>query len=310
MLKLTWNDVGEGRDYHAAYVTLQGATGTSGLHTHDFHEAMLVLEGTGTHVINGTGVSLRPRDLIFIRPHDYHAIITRGGQSLQFINIAWRSSVWHEFAAFAGQNRDFTPWEEAAMPVTARVSRAGFAACRQSFDTILSAFHADNGRSDSSRGGDRAPLASRLELSGFWAKLVSQLSGFEGDGYLEFSDSPADSAAAARPPWPAWLRQACHAMRGDNLQVGLPRFVELAGVTPEHLSRTLRACSGLTPTEWINARRLQQAALLLATTPNSVSDIAFDCGFSNVSYFHRLFRQRYGDSPRGYRLQASRVVAP
>jgi AraC-like DNA-binding protein len=50
--------------------------------------------------------------------------------------------------------------------------------------------------------------------------------------------------------------------------------------------------------------RLQEACELLSrarTTKRKVSDIAFSCGFNNLSYFHRAFRRRFGMTPAGAR---------
>jgi AraC-like DNA-binding protein len=50
--------------------------------------------------------------------------------------------------------------------------------------------------------------------------------------------------------------------------------------------------------------RLQEACDLLSRahiTKRKVSDIAFSCGFNNLSYFHRAFRRRFGMTPAGIR---------
>lgn len=76
------------------------------------------------------------------------------------------------------------------------------------------------------------------------------------------------------------------------------------GISSRYLQR-LMASSGPSFTERMNELRLQQALKLL-TEPDAgrqrISDIALEVGFSDVSYFNRLFRTRFGDSPRGVRL--------
>ncbi|MGL3210984.1 AraC family transcriptional regulator [Bradyrhizobium sp. BR 1433] len=76
------------------------------------------------------------------------------------------------------------------------------------------------------------------------------------------------------------------------------------GISPRYLQR-LMASSGPSFTERLNELRLQRALKLL-TEPDAgrrrISDIALEVGFSDVSYFNRLFRTRFGDSPRGVRL--------
>ena len=67
------------------------------------------------------------------------------------------------------------------------------------------------------------------------------------------------------------------------------------------LSREVKRRTGRTYTELLQERRLQQAAWLLEHTHQRVSDIALSVGYENVSYFHRIFQKRFGQSPKKYR---------
>ena len=67
------------------------------------------------------------------------------------------------------------------------------------------------------------------------------------------------------------------------------------------LSRLIKNTTGKTYTELLQEKRLNQAAWLLDTTTLSITDIALDVGYSNFSYFYRIFRQKFGCSPREYR---------
>ena len=57
----------------------------------------------------------------------------------------------------------------------------------------------------------------------------------------------------------------------------------------------------MTPTEYINAVRIEHACTKLRKTKESVTDIAFDCGFKNMSYFYRVFKGKMNVSPKKYR---------
>lgn len=67
------------------------------------------------------------------------------------------------------------------------------------------------------------------------------------------------------------------------------------------LSREIKRRTGRTYTELLQERRLHQAAWLLEHTTQRVADIALSVGYENVSYFHRIFREHYGMSPKKYR---------
>lgn len=67
------------------------------------------------------------------------------------------------------------------------------------------------------------------------------------------------------------------------------------------LSRLIKNITGKTYTQLLQEKRLSQAAWLLETTTLSITDIGLDIGYSNFSYFYKIFRQRYGCSPKEYR---------
>lgn len=50
-------------------------------------------------------------------------------------------------------------------------------------------------------------------------------------------------------------------------------------------------------------RRLQQAAYLLSNTALSTEDILHAVGYKNSSFFYRKFREKYGKSPKEFRMK-------
>ena len=117
-------------------------------------------------------------------------------------------------------------------------------------------------------------------------------------------------SAGGRVALPAWLEHAAGLMeRPDNLVRGLPRLIELAARSPEHIARTFRRYYGITPVEWIRERRLDMAAELLRETGTGIAEITFRCGFNNLAYFRRCFWKRFNRTPREYRREMSGELA-
>ena len=69
------------------------------------------------------------------------------------------------------------------------------------------------------------------------------------------------------------------------------------------LSREIKRRTGKTYTQLVQEKRLAQAAFLLKNTDRNVDDIAHAVGYENMGYFHRIFKEAFGLSPRGYKLQ-------
>ncbi|MBS6196436.1 MAG: helix-turn-helix domain-containing protein [Clostridiales bacterium] len=86
---------------------------------------------------------------------------------------------------------------------------------------------------------------------------------------------------------------------------------ELSDLAKQHhcnlywLSRTIKSTTGKTYTELVQEKRLNQAAFLLTSTELSITDISLHVGYSNFSYFYRIFKKRYGSSPREFRRQSA-----
>lgn len=74
----------------------------------------------------------------------------------------------------------------------------------------------------------------------------------------------------------------------------LPRFVFL---------RRFRAQTGTSPYHALTELRLERAAELLRTSSASILEVCLSCGFGDPSRFARMFRQRYGCTPRRFRVE-------
>ncbi|HLJ76794.1 MAG TPA: AraC family transcriptional regulator [Acidobacteriaceae bacterium] len=74
-----------------------------------------------------------------------------------------------------------------------------------------------------------------------------------------------------------------------------------AGLSPWHFLRCFEHLTGATPRQYLLRTRLRHAAIRLRDESTRVLDIAFDCGFGDVSNFNRAFRAEFGRSPRAFR---------
>lgn len=88
-----------------------------------------------------------------------------------------------------------------------------------------------------------------------------------------------------------------------NLNKGLKisNYAELLHISPNHLNKIIKNQLSKSAQEIHNEIILQEAKVLLLQTSKDISEIAFDLGFNDVSYFGKFFRKHTNQSPMEYR---------
>ena len=85
--------------------------------------------------------------------------------------------------------------------------------------------------------------------------------------------------------------------------ITLEELAELVRMSKYHFLRTFRLVVGRTPHQYLLGLRLRHAATRLAASAETVSAIAFDAGFGDLSTFNAHFRDQFGSSPSRYRAR-------
>lgn len=82
----------------------------------------------------------------------------------------------------------------------------------------------------------------------------------------------------------------------DNRLIG--DYAALCGISEPCFRRLFREYVGQSPVDYRNALRLEAARAKLQSGEYNVSEAAWDSGFTNLSYFVRLYKQKYGYTPK------------
>lgn len=85
----------------------------------------------------------------------------------------------------------------------------------------------------------------------------------------------------------------------ENLD--LFKISKIANISESEALRCFKATINETPMQYVINFRLQRSAELLISNSKKIIDIAFDCGFSEPSYFSKKFREKYDVTPKQYR---------
>ena len=87
-------------------------------------------------------------------------------------------------------------------------------------------------------------------------------------------------------------------MRIRTEEIDLEQAAAQADISPFHFLRLFSNVLGVTPHQYLVRSRLRHAARLLADDDRSVTDVAYDVGFGDLSNFVRTFHRAAGVSPR------------
>lgn len=159
------------------------------------------------------------------------------------------------------------------------------------------------------RIGSAPPLAELMVLG----ELAQQSA--RGDVELDVGEAAlmfaarfaelADGRRAAKAVQPSDRRRAVTAALWIDAHahedVALERIAAEVGLSPFHFLRIFGAVLGVTPHQYLVRCRLRRAAALLADRERSITAIAYEVGFADVSNFVRTFGRAAGVSPAKFR---------
>lgn len=105
---------------------------------------------------------------------------------------------------------------------------------------------------------------------------------------------------------PAPVAKAKHfiAQNQDNA-LCLATVAKSVNTSTFYFCKLFKRTTGLTFTDYLSRVRIEKAKTLLLDPNRRVSEVAYDVGFQSLTHFNRVFRKLVGQSPSGYRRQAS-----
>ena len=83
--------------------------------------------------------------------------------------------------------------------------------------------------------------------------------------------------------------------------ISISELSGIARVSKDHLIRLFKKECGMTPIKYINLKKIERAQLLLTTENIAVKEVGYLLGFSDITYFNRVFRNITGISPTQFR---------
>lgn len=239
-------------------------------HGFDYDQFLYSSTGEGTLVMNGRRTLLKPGSAVYIPARTAHEYYPHGDRW----DIRWVSC--------GGE----------ALPALCRaLAMQGGAYHAQDIaplDILLGRMHDELVRSKV----QGAYIASGM-VSEFVAEFARQT------GLLPLDSEEGAATSEGYEQYMLRLRDyvAYHYMHPIRIE----EMCTLISVTPQHICRIFKHCTGMRPMEYVAQVRINAAKDLLRTTSHSVKDIAVWCGMENCNYFCRVFRRIENMTPGEYR---------
>ncbi|HBC5066596.1 transcriptional regulator ChbR [Proteus mirabilis] len=256
------NQLFNGKNFH---VFIYNKTeSVSGLHQHDYYEFTIVLTGRYYQEINGKKVLLERGDFVFIPIGSHH-------QSFYDFGVTRILNVGISKAFFDKHYLPLLPAYFVASQVYALKNE--FLSYIESVISSLNFRHTE--------------FNEFIEIVTF--NVVNRLRHYRDDRIED--------------DIPLWLKDAIDGMH-DKSQFGenaLANMVQLSGKSQEYLTRATRRYYDKTPMQIIHDIRINFAKKQLEITNYSVTDIAFDAGYSSPSLFIKTFKKITSLTPNSYR---------
>ena len=250
-------------------------------------ELVYVLSGSVEHFLEGSWRKFGAGDLLAVGEEDYHSI---RGRIFSYANLILPTAFWTGCVAAVGID-DPLGSPHRCRGLTAHVAPER----RQVFHDLLDRLFRHQQTSEGERQLRR--FLGLLFFEVYWKDSP------EGVGSSPESEGGPDSA-------PAWWSDFVRSVEEDgDIPEDPVSMAERAGRSREHVARTCRRVTGLSPSAWLNGLRLERAALLLRKTNRDIADIVYGLGFGSLPHFYRLFKDRFGMPPRRYRTAYGDAVA-
>src|SRR5207253_1798996 len=101
---------------------------------------------------------------------------------------------------------------------------------------------------------------------------------------------------------PLWVKKISEILHDECCEsISLTQLATILDIHPVHLSRDFSRYFHCGFGDYIRKSKIEKSLSLLSNKKQSLTDITFECGFSDQSHFTRCFREMIGISPLAYR---------
>lgn len=254
-------------------------------HTHNYIEVIYMCQGSTTHIVNGNKVILEQGDLLFLNQNAVQEILPAGKNDIAVNFIVLPEFFNTAFSMMGAEDNQLKEFLVGAL-------------CDRDEETSYLYFHI----------ADVLPVQNLIENM-VWTIFYNSSNKRScnqitmGLLFLQLLNY-MDKMEAGGRKYDTEIMAAVLSYIEDHYKEGkLSELAEEMKVNIYWLSREIKKKSGKTYKELLQERKMKQAVYLLTSSALSVTDIIESVGYDNTSYFYRKFKEKYGMSPKEFRLK-------
>lgn len=248
------------------------------LHWHAELEIVVIKKGTGLISVDFEKRTVSSGDIVFIRPGQLHSIEQNGARKMEYENIILKPELLISGEADLCARQFITPLMKGELRCVTFLTPAvpGYpeiSDCISRIDYLC----------------EKRPDGYQLAVKGFLFQLVFLLLSHR----QKKSTSPALQTKSLEKI--KTILKYVEEHYADHITID-----DMAAITfysKSHFMKFFKAHMGTGFIEYLNDYRLTIAERLLRTSDATVLEIAEKSGFDNLSYFNRMFKRKYGQSP-------------
>ncbi len=252
-------------------------------HTHDYVEMVYMCTGKTKHIVNGKAITLGQGDLLFLSQSATHEVCKAGKEDVA-VNFIVLPDFFTTTLTAIGEEE--TPLKRFVIDcLCGQNTGRGYLHFRVSYIPAIQNL-VENLLWTLLQDTPNKRKISQMTMALLFLQLI---------GHTEtlLNDDQEDAATL----------QVMRYLETNYASGSFREIAQQLHYDPSWLSREIKRKTGKTYTQLVQEKRLAQAAFLLKNTDRNIVDISVAVGYENISYFHRLFADTYGKSPRRYRMQ-------
>ncbi len=241
------------------------------LHWHDYFELEIVLSGSGKHHFNDTIYDLNAGSAYIVTPIDFHSVVFDNSKDGNVVHIQFDSYTMSDDVTRLITN--------SSSSITAHFEGEDFEYIKTLCAKLLDEFNGDR--------PDRM-LMLRAVLEQLCILMIRK-------------SVPIISPNRPKTRDETILQVVNYLNYNFRSKVSLKDVADKFILNPNYLGEKFNKTLGISFTSYVNDLRLSYAMRLLTNSELSIKQISEESGFASVSYFIKLFSEKYGDSPQRMR---------